>query len=81
MGPFLTAKALNLPQQEIDRMYDLAAAERENGISPDLPEYVMKTDKCRVALRLAREKGATDEDWQKVIDLLNQNGNTRLNPK
>lgn len=75
------AKALNLPQQEIDRMYDLAAAGRENGISPDLPEYVMKTDKCRVALRLAREKGATDEDWQKVIDLLNQNGNIRLNPK
>lgn len=67
----LMAQKLGLSQQDINRMYDLAAAGRENGIAPDLPEYVMSSEKCRVALRLAREKGATDDDWQKVIDLLN----------
>lgn len=67
----LMAQKLELSQSEIDQLYDLAASGRENGIAPDLPEYVMSTEKCRVALRLAREKGATNNDWQKIIDLLN----------
>ena len=69
----LMAQKLGLSQAEIDEMYDLAASGRENGIAPDLPEYVMSTEKCRIALRLAREKGATNDDWQKVIELLNNN--------
>ncbi len=71
----LIAQNLKLSQEDINRMYDLAASGRENGIAPDLPEYVMSTEKCRVALRLAREKGATDDDWQKVIELLSKRTN------
>lgn len=66
------AQALQLSQDETNHLYDLAAAERENGIAPDLPEYVMNTDKCRVALRMARDKGATNADWQKIINLLSK---------
>ena len=51
-------------------MYDLAAGEEDNSVSPDLPEYIMGTEKARVALRMARDNGATDATWQKVIDIL-----------
>ncbi len=61
---------LGLSGEEADLMYDLAAHEKENTVSPDLPEYIMGTEKARVALRLARDNGATDATWQKVIDML-----------
>ena len=51
-------------------MFDLAAGEKDNAVSPDLPEYIMGTRKARVALRMARDTGATDATWQKVIDLI-----------
>lgn len=63
-------KILGLSSEEADMMYDLAAHEKDNTVSPDLPEYIMGTEKARVALRLARDTGATDADWQKIIDLL-----------
>ena len=51
-------------------MFDLAAGEKDNSVSPDLPEYIMGTEKARVALRMARDNGATDATWQKIIDML-----------
>ncbi len=63
-------RILDLSQEETDKMYDLAAKEKDNTVSPDLPEYIMETEKARVALRMARDNGATDATWQKVIDML-----------
>ena len=63
-------RILGLSGEEADKMYDLAAHEKDNTVSPDLPEYIMGTEKARVALRLARDTGATDDTWQKVIDML-----------
>ena len=63
---------LNLSEEEKNKMYDLAAGEKDNSVSPDLPEYIMGTEKARVALRMARDNGATDATWQKVIDMLEQ---------
>ena len=64
------AELLNLSEEEKNKMYDLAAGEKDNSVSPDLPEYIMGTEKARVALRMARDNGATDATWQKVIDIL-----------
>ncbi|SEB01748.1 Helix-turn-helix domain-containing protein [Pseudobutyrivibrio sp. ACV-2] len=64
------AEILELNEKEKNDMYDLAAGEKENAVSPDLPEYIMGTKKARVALRMARDNGATDATWQKVIDML-----------
>ncbi len=64
------AEILELSATEKDDMYDLAAGEKDNTVSPDLPEYIMGTQKARVALRMARDTGATDATWQKVIDML-----------
>lgn len=63
-------KILGLEKNDADHMYDLAAHEKDNTVSPDLPEYIMGTEKARVALRLARDNGASDATWQKIIDML-----------
>lgn len=64
------AKALELSEEETNTLFDLAANEKENTVSPDLPEYIMGTDKARVALRMARDLNADDEDRMKVIEML-----------
>ncbi len=64
------ARILKLNDKDKDTMFDLAAGERENGISPDLPEYIMGNDKARAALRMARDNNASEKTWQKVIELL-----------
>ena len=64
------AELLNLSEEEKNKMFDLAAGEKDNSVSPDLPEYIMGTEKARVALRIARDNGATDATWQKIIDML-----------
>lgn len=69
------ARILQLNQEDTHKMYDLAAGERENGISPDLPHYIMNSPKARVALRIARDKGAGEKVWQKIIDMLEQEEN------
>ncbi len=66
------AEILGLSDKEKNEMFDLAAGEKENSVSPDLPEYIMGTKKARVALRMARDSGATDATWQKIIDMLEQ---------
>ena len=64
------ASALELSEDETNILFYLAANEKENSVSPDLPEYIMGTDNARVALRMARDLNADDEDWLKVIEML-----------
>ena len=73
------ASALELSEDETNTLFDLAANEKENSVSPDLPEYIMGTDNARVALRMARDLNADDEDWLKVIEMLEAKGK-RDNP-
>lgn len=68
------AQVLRLSEDETNEMYDLAAGEKDNGIAPDLPDYIMSTQKARAALRMARDKGTGDAVWQKVIEMLEQEG-------
>lgn len=71
------AEVLSLTPKETADLYDLAAfdrasveKEKNSAVSPDLPEYIMSSDKLRVALRMARDAGANDDDWKKVIEML-----------
>ena len=66
------AEILELSKEEKNNMYDLAAREKENTVSLDLAEYIMKTEKARVALRMARDNNLDDETWQKLIDILKE---------
>lgn len=63
------ARILILSEEEKNYMFDLAAMARENTVSPDLPEYIMEKDIVRVALRKARDKNVSDEEWEKVIKI------------
>ncbi len=63
-------KILCLSDEEANKLYDLAAGEKDNSVSPDLPEYIMGTEKARIALRMARDNNVGDDTWQKMIDLL-----------
>ena len=70
------AEILSLDKEETDTLFDLAAYSRANGVSPDLSDYVMGVDNLRTALRKARDINAGEEDWQRIIDMLESgNGN------
>jgi len=64
------AEALSLTESETNKLFDLAALAKENTVSPDLPEYIMGNDTLRVALRKARDINADEDDWMKVIEML-----------
>ena len=66
------AEALNLNQEETDHLFDLAAGNKKNSVSPDIADYIMEQDKSRVALRLARDSGAGEKEWEKIIRILEE---------
>jgi transcriptional regulator with XRE-family HTH domain len=61
---------LKLTDEEKNKMFDLAG-NGKNTVSPDLPEYIMSSEKVRVALRKAREV-ATEKDWDEFLKKLNE---------
>ncbi|MDC7230730.1 MAG: helix-turn-helix transcriptional regulator [Sphaerochaetaceae bacterium] len=76
------AEILGLNAKETADLYDLAAfdrasveKEKSSTISSDLPEYIMSNEKLRVALRVARDTNAGDDDWIKVIEMLENKAN------
>lgn len=69
------AEALNLNQEETDQLFDLAAGNKKNSVSPDIADYIMEQDKSRVALRLARDSGAGEKEWEKIIKILEESKN------
>ena len=66
------SRILCLSEDETNTMFDLAAGEKENTVSPDLPEYIMGNEQVRVALRMARDSDKSSEIWQKVIEMLEE---------
>ncbi|MBO7449217.1 MAG: helix-turn-helix transcriptional regulator [Paludibacteraceae bacterium] len=68
----LLVEILELSKEDEERLYDLAASERDNAVSPDLRNYIMGTQKARVALRIARDNNVPESAWQKVIDMLEE---------
>lgn len=64
------AKTLHLTPDETDKLFDLAAGNKKNSVSPDIADYIMEQDKSRVALRIARDTGAGEKEWEKIISIL-----------
>jgi transcriptional regulator with XRE-family HTH domain len=58
-------ETLRLSVEDIHTFYDLAGKARSEA-PPDLPEYINENQVVRVALRLAKEKGSSD-DWRRFI--------------
>ena len=67
------AEVLHLTAEETNLLFDLAAEDKnskKNSVSPDIAEYIMEHDKSRVALRIARDKGYGEKEWEKIIRML-----------
>lgn len=63
------AAFLDLDKQDYELLLDLAAKSRKT-VSADLPDYIMKKDVVRAALRVAKEVDATDEEWMAFMEML-----------
>lgn len=60
------ASYFNLSEEEKTMMFDLAG-ESKNEIAPDLPNYIRDNNSVVVALRTARDLGATQKDWENFV--------------
>ena len=63
------AEILGLTKDEREEMYDLAGQKR-NEVAPDLTEYVVGKPYVSYALRRARDIGAGEEEWLKMVEAL-----------
>ena len=68
------AEALDLTNEEVITMNDLAANDRPNNVAPDISEYVTSNESVRVALRKARELNLSNQDWIKIIEEMEKHG-------
>ena len=64
------ANILQMNNEERNSLFDAAASPKKGTVSPDLTDYVM-SDKCiRVALRKARDIGAGEKEWERILRML-----------
>ena len=69
------ALILKLDKQEQELMYDLAAETKNYTTVPgDLPEYITTHEYAKIALRMAKDVDATDEEWIDFIEKLKRRG-------
>ncbi len=61
------AAVLGLSQDEKDEMYDLAGKKRQE-VAPDLKDYVVGNQYISYALRKAKNMGAGEEEWLKMVE-------------
>ena len=65
------ARILKLDKQEQDMMYDLAAKSKPYTAVPgDLPDYITTNEYAKIALRVAKDVDATDDEWIEFIEKL-----------
>lgn len=66
------AEVLHLTPEETAYLFDLAARNKKNAVSPDIADYIMEQDASRIALRIARDKGLGQKAWEQIITILEQ---------
>ena len=55
--------------EELNHFYDLAGVGK-NGQHSDINSYIDGLPSARMALRTAKDHNFTDEDWQKLIEII-----------
>lgn len=63
----LITTILGLTDKEKSQMLDLAGSYRDT-VAPDIPAYIKENDYVAVALRTARDLGASEDDWEKFVE-------------
>ena len=64
------ANVLNLRENEKNKLFDLSANARRDVAPTDLTEYIKATPLAAIALRSAKNSKITDEQWRKIIDII-----------
>ena len=68
------SEVLTLDKGEMDRLYDLAAQTKASNPLPlDIAETVRENAVVRIALRVAKDLDATDEEWEDFMRRLKEN--------
>lgn len=66
---------LKLDKREQEHLYDLAAESKNyTAIPGDLPEYISTHEYAKIALRVAKDVDATDDEWIEFIEKLKKRG-------
>jgi len=69
------ARILKLDKQDQELMYELAAKSKTyTAIPEDLPEYISTNEYARIAMRVAKDVDATDDEWIEFIEKLKRRG-------
>ena len=69
------ARVLKLDKQDREMMYELAAKSKTyTAIPEDLPEYISNNEYARIAMRVAKDVDATDDEWIEFIEKLKRRG-------
>ena len=75
------AKLLKLTKEEQEQMYDLAAMSKKykhnTAVPGDLPGYIATHEYAKIALRVAKDVDATDEEWMEFIEKLKKRSETK----
>ena len=58
--------------EELNAFYDSAGTSK-NGQHSDINTYIDGIPSARVALRTARDKHYTEEDWLRIVEIIKQN--------
>ena len=61
------AQVLDFSKEEKCEMYDIVGIQKDT-VPPDLPEYIKGKDYVSVALRTARDLGASEAEWMKFVE-------------
>ena len=65
------AKVLQITEvEELNAFYDSAGVSK-NGQHSDINTYIDGLPSARVALRAAKDKKYTDEDWRRLVEIIN----------
>lgn len=68
------SEVLMLDKEETDKLYDLAAQTKASNPLPlDIAETVRENAVIRIALRVAKDLDATDEEWEDFMRRLKEN--------
>lgn len=57
--------------EELNAFYDSAGVSK-NGLHSDINTYIDGLPSARMALRTARDKHYTDEDWSRLVEIIKQ---------
>ena len=75
-------RILKLDKTEQDTMYDLAAKSKPYTAVPgDLPDYITTNEYAKIALRVAKDVDATDDEWIEFIEKLKKRSKQEDNDK